>query len=159
MGNLFSVIESTILAITLLVTVYLSYRGFKLQKRQSSLLAAEEFSIRIGERRRNLETHIGFIIKVDEPERVKDTLLALTSDVNYKFLLFDYLNTYESFARGVLMDVYDEQIFRAARGGAVARLYGAIKMFLPEYRKAKNSPNAWSDFERLAKKWAKDKPI
>ena len=152
MEGFYGVIELIILAVTLLVSVYFSYRSTRIQQKILTIKSAEEFSKDINNKRRELEKTLGFSIKsgtiIDA-----NLLLSIEEDPNKRLALIDFLNLYESMSRGINLDAYDEEIFKIARASVTVRTYFAFEDFIIQYRRKYNRGTAWIEYEKLAKKW------
>lgn len=85
-------------------------------------------------------------IDLDEIEEKLEANPDLRAD------LHRLLNYYEALARGVLQGLYDDDVIKAGRRGAMNRAYTGFECYILERRK-NGSPNAWSDFEALILKW------
>ena len=60
-------------------------------------------------------------------------------------------------ARGINLGAYDEKIFRAARRSITIKTYDAFEEFILQYRIEFNRSTAWTEFEKLVKKWKKSR--
>ena len=67
------------------------------------------------------------------------------------------LNFYESLARGVIQGLYDEDVIKAARKGAMERAYTGFKCYIDARRKT-GSPKAWLDLQVLIERWESSEP-
>lgn len=76
----------------------------------------------------------------------------LSSNSELQNELHQLLNYYEGLARGVFQQVYDEEVVKAGRRGAMIKALRAFGSYI-EDRRAKFSPKAWSDLEALVAKW------
>lgn len=86
MEEFFRISEILILGLTLLVTVYFSYRSTRIQQKILTIKSAEEFSQSINEKRRALEKILGFSIRhgvAIDP----DQLLAIEQDNDKRLAL------------------------------------------------------------------------
>ena len=111
-------------------------------------LAAYRLSVTLS----NLQMHFHYIDKIREIP-IEEILEALKREPELKVELHDLLNYYEGLARGIAQGIYDEQVIKAGRYGAMRRAYRA---FLPYiiYRRAENkSSRAWVDLESIILKW------
>ncbi len=68
----------------------------------------------------------------------------------------NYLNSFESLARGVNAGVYDEGIGKRARGSYVVRNWKRFEDYIKDYRARKGRQKAWREWERFAKRWQGD---
>jgi len=67
--------------------------------------------------------------------------------------LHQLLNTYESFARGVIQNIYDEEVIKAARCRVMCKAYRVFQSYIDFRRVSLNAPKAWSDLKYLVQKW------
>jgi len=66
--------------------------------------------------------------------------------------LHQLLNYYESLARGVFQNIYDEQVIKTGRRSAMIRALRAFNSYIDSRRK-NSSPNAWTELESLVARW------
>lgn len=67
------------------------------------------------------------------------------------------LNNQEFIAVGVRMGAFDENIYKQMQCSNVLRLWKASSGFIAEVRTQTGIPTLYQDFERLAKRWDKNK--
>lgn len=68
-------------------------------------------------------------------------------------------NTFERIATGVRYDVFDEDILYDDLMYVVSNNYNALRGYIDQLRKTKNSPLYFCEFERLATSWSKGKRL
>lgn len=85
-------------------------------------------------------------IDLDELEQKLEASPDLRAD------LHRLLNYYEALARGVLQGLYDDEVIKAGRRGAMNRAYSGFECYIVK-RRDSGSPNAWIDFETLIRRW------
>ena len=66
--------------------------------------------------------------------------------------LHQLLNFYEGLARGVFQQIYDEDVIKSGRRGAMIKALRAFGSYI-EDRRVKFSPKAWCELESLVAKW------
>ena len=66
--------------------------------------------------------------------------------------LHQILNFYEGLARGVFQQIYDEEVIKTGRRGAIIKALRAFSSYI-EDRRSTLSPFAWSDLDALVAKW------
>lgn len=69
--------------------------------------------------------------------------------------LIDSLNAYEFVATGIREGAFDEATFKRLRHSVLVRDWYAWETFVGEFRKTRNQPTVYKEFEWLAKKWIK----
>ena len=150
-------IETVLVAITLLVTVYFSYRSNKTQQQALTIKSAEEFGEKDLKKLAELEEEFGASIFYHEGEEgeITEGLIRLVDHTTQRMKLMAYLNHHESLARGINLKVYDEAIFKSARQTSYVETFEKFRDFIYYYREQYNRPRAWIEFERLATRWAK----
>lgn len=146
--------EVIILALTLLTTVFFFYRSVRIQQKILTIKSAEEFSESINKKRRELEAVLKTSIK-DGARLDPELLLSVEKDPKQRLVLVNFLNTYESMARGINLGAYDEKIFKVARQVITKNTYFAFEDFITLYRSHYDRPHAWIEFEKLVFRWKK----
>ena len=66
--------------------------------------------------------------------------------------LHQLLNFYESLARGVFQNIYDEEVIKAGRRSAMMKALRAFNSYIESRRKT-SSPTAWTDLESIVAQW------
>lgn len=82
-------------------------------------------------------------------EKIKE---AFDRAPNLQKDLHQLLNFYESLARGIHQQIFDEDVVKAARMGAMIRTERAFRNYINRRREI-SSPNAWSDYTRIVSHW------
>ena len=154
MEEFYRIVELAILAFTLLVSAYYSYKAVRIQQKVLTIKSAEDFSKDINERRREIENILGFSIRSGEKVN-PDLLFSIEEEPEKRLALIGFLNLYESMARGINLGAYDENIFNLARGSITVRTYFAFEEFIQQYRLKYNRSSAWIEYEKLANRWKK----
>ncbi len=70
---------------------------------------------------------------------------------NIELLIYKLLIFYENLARGVLQNVYDEEVIKKARKDSMIRTYRAFYSYIKNRRKMQD--NAFHCFEKVVRKW------
>ncbi len=153
MESVLSGIELVLLAVTLGITTYFSYRTMKLQQQTLTLKSAEEHREQLGIKQAILEQHLGVPLYPGGSVST-EVLMKLYEDPQNRLKLTEYLNVYEGMARGINLGIYDEKIFKLARRSATVQVFRNFEQFIVQYREKYNRPEVWRDFEKLAQKWA-----
>ena len=139
MQEIIGMIEVLLIALTLMVTVYFSYRTMKIQQQAMTLKSSEEFREQLGLKQAVLEQHLG------KP-------LYSGGKIETKELM----QLYEAMARGINLGIYDDKIFKLARKSAAIQVFRNFEEFIQEYRKKYDRPAVWADFEKLVRKWEQE---
>lgn len=92
------------------------------------------------------------IIPVQEIEK------ACNDDNDLKNELFDLLNSYEKIARGVNLGMYDDEVIRVGRRGAISKAYFSFGELILHRRQHYGAPNAWKELEVLVQRWETSDP-
>lgn len=71
--------------------------------------------------------------------------------------LHSILNYYEGLARGIQQSIYDEQVIKSGRYGAMKKALYAFKPYIDERRISMNRPTAWENMESIVNKWEYEK--
>jgi hypothetical protein len=79
-----------------------------------------------------------------------ETAFAESSDLQSE--LHKLLNFYESLARGIFQEIYDEEVIKSARRSSMVEALNAFRSYI-DNRRAKLSPNSWIDLEAIVAKW------
>ena len=79
---------------------------------------------------------------------------AIEKEPELRSSLHTLLNSHESFARGVLRDMYDEAVVKAARKGAMMNAHDSFKEYIVARRR--DSPKALTTLETIVNSWRKD---
>ncbi|MDF1618956.1 DUF4760 domain-containing protein [Pseudothioclava nitratireducens] len=78
---------------------------------------------------------------------------AFEADPDLQPDLYELLNSYEKLARGVNLGIYDEEVIRVGRRGAMSKAYVAFREVIDARRTDYGAPNAWLELERLVLRW------
>lgn len=95
----------------------------------------------------------GFIDQTS-PISLEDIEKRLDKDKTEKVHLHQLLNYYESLARGVLLEIYDEEVILEARRSTMTRLVVSFEEYIVKRQETVN-PKAWVCLVRLTQKWGK----
>lgn len=152
MQQILSMIEVLLLALTLMITLYFSYRTMKIQQQALTLKSTEEFREQLGLKQAALEQHLGKPLYSGDKIETK-VLMQLYEDPQNRLKLTEYLNLYEAIARGVNLRIYDEKIFKLARKSAAIQVFHNFEEFIQQYRKKYERPAVWSEFENMVHRW------
>ena len=79
-------------------------------------------------------------------------LNEIEADPNVRTDLHKLLNYYEKIARGVLQGLYDGEVVKAARRGAMTRALRGFASYV-DHRREVGSPKAWCDLQTLVEEW------
>jgi hypothetical protein len=154
MGQFLGSAESIVLVLTLVFTVYFSYRSMRIQQETTSLKASEDFSERDLAKQGLIEAHLGIAI-YQEKEDMTDKFIEMNQDPANRLKLVGYLNFYESLARGLNLKIYDDRIFRMSRKAMTIKTFNIFRGFIYDYRTRYNRGTAWCEFEKLVRRWEK----
>ncbi|PCD76203.1 DUF4760 domain-containing protein [Pseudothioclava arenosa] len=78
---------------------------------------------------------------------------AFEEDANLQPDLYGLLNSYEKLARSVNLGIYDEEVIRVGRRGAMSKAFLAFKEVIEARRVDYGAPNAWLELEKLVTRW------
>ncbi|WP_089727287.1 DUF4760 domain-containing protein [Candidatus Thiosymbion oneisti] len=98
-----------------------------------------------------LNDRFGFVNRKD-PIPPNEILDAFNDDYSLQLILHKLLNFYEGLAIGVFMGIYDVEVIKAHRRGAMERTFVNFKNYI-EHRRNQISKTLWTAYERLIKKW------
>ena len=76
----------------------------------------------------------------------------MSSNPELQDYLHKLLNFYEGLARGGFQQIYDEEVIKAGRRGAMINALRAFNSYIEDHR-VKFSPKVWCDLESLVAKW------
>ncbi len=100
----------------------------------------------------SLHSEFSYIDRRD-PISIAEMNAAFENNPDLKEDLHKLLNFYESLARGVHQKIYDEEVIKVGRKGAMVRAYRAFLPYIEQRRRANNSPTAWCELESIAARW------
>ena len=66
------------------------------------------------------------------------------------------LNSHEFVAMGVREGAFDEKTYKRLRWSSLVRDWNALETYVAEFRKSRERPTLFQEFELLAKRWKKD---
>lgn len=112
-----------------------------------------------GSHERELKADIERYLKfIDSPRQIPlpEILEAIeTSKETGKSIitgLHRVLNIYESYARGIRVGLYDEEVIRSSRKIPMISTYEVFKEYIP-HRTAMRNDNPWPEYEALVIQW------
>jgi len=152
-GRIFSIVELLLLGLTLGITVFLAYWTARLNQKVLTLRASEEFAEKDNANQAALERVLGASIFLHDKIDVEQ-IRRLEENPEHRLCLLTYLNHYESLARGINMGIYAGEVFQVARKSLIIREFQLWEDYITDYRHRRKRPLAWSEFERLVKRWA-----
>lgn len=153
--DILQIVQTAILVLTLIITVYLSYRGFKVQKEVNSVQALHIIGDELVESGLALEKILGYTLRqADQKKFTEDLKILLYHHEKSKYVL-SYLNIYERLSIGVRLKMYEESVFRRARQTLTVETFNLFKDFIYWYRVNRRRPTAWREFEELSVVWQK----
>lgn len=79
-------------------------------------------------------------------------LAAFKEDKQVQNKVNEVLNNYEALARGVYQGIYDEEVVKSARRGAMIQQFDAYESYIKD-RRIKVYAGAYLQLESLANKW------
>jgi hypothetical protein len=150
MDQILGVVEISILSLTLLITVYYSYRNNVIQKQVITTQYLNEFRTVDHDLRIKLESLLG--VRLRDGVSI-EALKVLENDQGNRQVLLAYLNNYESLARNLSIGMYDEKLVRLARASSFTNVYFNFEGFIHSYRDVYDRQYVWTEFEKIAKKW------
>lgn len=98
-----------------------------------------------------LQTEFNYLNRI-EAIPLSDITAGFNNHPNLQNELHQLLNFYEGLARGVFHRIYDENVIKSGRRGAMTRASRAFDAYMKN-RRATLSPNAWSNMDALVAKW------
>jgi Domain of unknown function (DUF4760) len=84
--------------------------------------------------------------------------VACAEDPELKVELFELLNAYEKLARGVNMEIYDNDVIRIGRRGAITKALYSFSEMIEHRRISYGAPSAWKELELLVEQWEASQP-
>jgi hypothetical protein len=151
-ANVGTVASAALTAIALLWTVWLAWDNSRTQRQVLSLQTAEKFSTDIKEYSK-IMSKLFAEYAAYKPISLKSFQAAIGADEENRSHIDQYLNYYESLARGVTLGIYDENVIMIARRRPIIYAFRGFEAYILETRRVENNPRVWRQLETLAKKW------